>query len=456
VKRARMEGVAKSSRKQLVAGWFLLTLSGSVLSQSPLETSSEPKTRYGLQRQELGIRGGVSHSDNIGRDSLEQSGTFATAGFSTNLVGERNRIAWALKGLMDYHSYNDSAYDDEPVGAVVGQATIDVVEDRLSWDFMGNYGQLRTDASAPESPDNRESVSSLEMGPALTLPLSASTVLSARGRMSQRQSGGAGALDSTLTSIETGFFRYLDALKQLGVFVSKRAVEFDDNQVPGYDVESAFFRYQQELRAGSFTLEMGSNQLQREGADSDSGLFTRVNLGTSFGTRSSFNLYAIQDFQDSAYSLRDGLDPDLGGSVGGQVALTSDPMERLGLGVNFGLKGRRMSLDFAVETAQESYKSDQEPDRDTVSYRISFSREILSDLRVGLTLAQRTEEFDGQTESAKDLTGRLSLGYRLSRTLELEAAYRRWNREGGTTTTEDLSETQFLLTLIYAPWSRRS
>jgi len=454
VKRARMEGVAKSSRKQLVAGWFLLSVSGSVLGQSPLETSSEPKTRYGLQRQEFEIRAGVSHSDNIGRDELEQSGTFATAGFMTNLVGERNRLAWALNGLMDYYSYNDSVYDDEPVGAVVGQATIDVVKDRLSWDFMGNYGQLRRDSFAPESVENRESISALEMGPALTLPLSSTTVFSARGRLGQRQSGGDGTVDSKLTTLETGFFRYLDPLKQLGVFVSKRDVEFDANQVPGYEVESAFFRYEQELRSGSVTLEMGSNQLQREGASSESGLFTRLNVATAFGSRSRLSLYAIQDFQDSAYSLRDGLDPTFGGS-GRQVALTSDPMERRGLGFVAGLRGKRMTTDVSIETANESYKSDQESDRETVSYRISVAREVLPDVRAGATLAYRTEEFEGQVDSAEELSGTLSLRYRLSRTLDLEAAFHRWNREGGNTVNEELNETQFLLSLHYAPWIGR-
>jgi hypothetical protein len=294
------------------------------------------------------------------------------------------------------------------------------------------------------------------MGPALTLPVSATTVFSARGRLAQRQSGGAGAVDSELTSVETGFFRYLDPLKQFGVFVSKREVEFDANQVPGYEVESAFFRYQQELKEGSVTLEMGSNQLERQGADSDSGLFTRLNLRTAFGTRSTLNLYAIQDFQDSAYSLRDGLDPSFGGGAGAQVALTSDPMERRGFGFDAGLRGRRMSLVLAVETAQESYKSDQEPDRDTINYRVSFAREILPDVRAGVTLSHRMEEFEGQADSAKDLTGKLSLRYRLSRTLDLEAAYQRWNREGGTAVDKELNETQFLLSLNYAPWTRRS
>lgn len=456
MEKTRTKGVVRSRCQQILAGCIILSLSGSVLGQSPLGASSEPKTRYGQQRQDFEIRTGVSHSDNIGRDALEQSGTFASAGLSTNLVGERNRVAWALSGLMDYYSYNDSAYKDEPVGAVVGQATIDVVEDRLTWDFMGNYGQLRSDAFAPEGPDNRESISSLEMGPALTLPVSATTVFSARGRLAQRQSGGAGAVDSELTSVETGFFRYLDPLKQFGVFVSKREVEFDANQVPGYEVESAFFRYQQELKEGSVTLEMGSNQLERQGADSDSGLFTRLNLRTAFGTRSTLNLYAIQDFQDSAYSLRDGLDPSFGGGAGAQVALTSDPMERRGFGFDAGLRGRRMSLVLAVETAQESYKSDQEPDRDTINYRVSFVREILPDVRAGVTLSRRMEEFEGQADSAKDLTGKLSLRYRLSRTLDLEAAYQRWNREGGTAVDKELNETQFLLSLNYAPWTRRS
>jgi hypothetical protein len=131
-------------------------------------------------------------------------------------------------------------------------------------------------------------------------------------------------------------------------------------------------------------------------------------------------------------------------------------MERRGFGFDAGLRGRRMSLVLAVETAQESYKSDQEPDRDTINYRVSFVREILPDVRAGVTLSRRMEEFEGQADSAKDLTGKLSLRYRLSRTLDLEAAYQRWNREGGTAVDKELNETQFLLSLNYAPWTRRS
>lgn len=90
-----------------------------------------------------------------------------------------------------------------------------------------------------------------------------------------------------------------------------------------------------------------------------------------------------------------------------------------------------------------------------MSYRLSVAREILPDVRGGASLAYRTEEFEGDVDTAEEITGRVNLRYRLSRTLDLEAAVQRWNREGGNATTDDLNETQILLTVHYSPWAGR-
>ncbi len=433
-------------------GLLLMCASGLALGQTTL-SSSEPMARYGLQQNDLKFSLGVIHSDNMGRDEFERSGFISTAGLSANLVGESRRLGWNVKGLVDYRQYSDDLYQDEPIGNIGGGAAVDLVKDRLTLDLSGNFGQLRRNAFEAENSENRENVYSIDMGPSLTLPLSGVTSFSARGRLGQRGSG-EGSLDGDISSVETGVFRYLDPLRHLGLFVSKRKVEFGKAPTSNYEVESAFFRYSQELRAGSITVELGNNELQRDGGASDSGLFSRFNARTRVGKRSEINFYAIADFQDSAYSMRDGLDPvEL--ASGRRGALTSDPVERRGFGLQALIGLDRLTIIVAADASSDSYETSQELDRDGWTYRVSLARELLPDVRAGIEVAQRYEDYQSDVEAGKEQWARIFAVYRVSRTLYLETALRRWNREGGQSSVKDLGETEVSLSLQFVPRSSR-
>ena len=75
----------------------------------------------------------------------------------------------SITSRLEYRDYLDDTFDSEVVGNLVGNALVDIVEDRFTWTLEDTFGQSTQNQFAPVTPDNRENVNYLSTGPDFTL-----------------------------------------------------------------------------------------------------------------------------------------------------------------------------------------------------------------------------------------------------------------------------------------------
>src|SRR5690606_10615189 len=110
------------------------------------------------QEPRVGVRVGYAHSDNVGRASAgEVRSSVPVLGVTFNMGRDSQRLNGALVGDLEYRRYSnaeDLLDDDEVLGSVDGRLAVDLVPERVAWDFEQSAGQVRTDPFAGSTPQN--------------------------------------------------------------------------------------------------------------------------------------------------------------------------------------------------------------------------------------------------------------------------------------------------------------
>jgi hypothetical protein len=112
------------------------------------------------------LEAGVNHSDNIRQTETNQlKDTVALLRGELNVTDESSTNDFVLGVNLEYLDYKDDTFEDQTNANLNLVSNWGLIENALTWDINGYYGQQAIDAFAVATPDNLQDTGFLSTGP---------------------------------------------------------------------------------------------------------------------------------------------------------------------------------------------------------------------------------------------------------------------------------------------------
>jgi hypothetical protein len=337
---------------------------------------------------------GMDYSDNVLRTvENKESTTSAYAGLRLNGSFQRPRYDGSIKSDISYHEYLDSDLKGEIVGGLDGALNLGIVPDRFYWVTSDQFGQVRSDTRAADTPLNRQNINVFSTGPQLLLPLGGRTEVQLEGTWSDVYYEDADDADSTRTRGALSLAHNLSDAASLSLSASRESVdlEVEPPAIDSYDVDEYFVGYNVAGGRTTLNVNVGYNQLD-DGTDTYGGTLVRLNVTRKVATRSSVALQVGREYSDSAdvfarvQSFGGVLPTNPDGSA------IADPFRSDYAYVSWQTDARRMEYRVFARVREERHERLPELDRDFAGLDAEISRRITSRVVAYLNAAYVRDE----------------------------------------------------------------
>ena len=244
-------------------------------------------------------------SDNIAlRDGEEIEDTVLMPWLTFGATHESSALRLDARGNLQYLHYVDDTFDDGLRGALSGQATWTVVEERLDLVVEDYLSRQPVDSLMAFSPDNEQQANVFTAGPTLRARLGGS----GRGEIDLRYANSRAednpAFDSDRFSAALRAIRDLDTTRTLSGSLEATEVDYDVGDVNDYVRYDAYASYGARLRSIDATVDVGYSRVEPEGPrESDSAPLFRTRLAWRPTARSTLDLAASHAIADAAQDL---------------------------------------------------------------------------------------------------------------------------------------------------------
>ena len=400
---------------------------------------------------------GVGHSDNIGRvSSNEQDETIAAAGLRFSVDQRSRRLEADAIGNFSYAEYLDDTFDSELLGNFAGTARFAIVPERLEWLAADNFGQTLNDPFAPATPDNRENINYFTTGPDVTFAFGSQTRLRLGARYSLATYEDL-PLDFATRSGEAAIVRMLSPASELSLNVRAAQTDYDQAALNAdYDQNEAFVRYDVTGARTSLALDLGYTEIERESvADKESGLLLRLDATRRLSASSTATLNAGREFSNSGSAFADM--QGIGGiglvTVSGRQ--TAQPFTNTYATLGWDFARQRTSMNAFVSWVEQSYDAVMAADQTLLSAGTQLRRELSPATSVIFHALYTQSDFQQPGADYDDLNSGLTFGWRISRSVSLNATYDQLRRSSDGAA-GDSTENRVWLSLAYGRGTPRS
>lgn len=403
----------------------------------------------------LDLNAGVDYSDNITRllksgDEIEE--TIGSVGFTAMLDHNGQRVRSQVAADLAWLNYFDNTFDDEVVGYFDGDATFEILPERIQWYFQENFGQIRTDPLSAETADNREYVNYFTTGPDFTLGLGSANFLRLSGRYSDNTYEDL-SFDNTRYTGTLTLGRRLTESRTLSLNVSSDRVEFDDEIVnTDIDRRAAYLNYSAQGARTTLAASIGYTEVEIEKQTSD-GVLAEVDLARRLSGASSLYLSAATRFSDAGDVFRDALDRRT--RLDGQwrdatlTQASGDAFKYRSVGTGYSFQKNRTALQLGIDWSKERYERAVELDRTVVTWNAFLRRELSRTLSVSLEGRYYQQDYDALGFDDDEIEVRLGALWRLGRRLGLAFNYNYFHRKASSESS-GATENRLGLQLSYA------
>lgn len=224
------------------------------------------------------IGGTAEHSSNPGRTAeAEDSGVIRTIEAELNVLRESRSVDLALEVGAARTRYPGNTFDDESLYFGYGELDLRLVPESVTWVVRNRFAQVREAELAADTPDNRQNVNAFVTGPDLRLPLTAVDAIRLSLRYGRYDFSEAD-VDNERQAATVGIERRVSARTNVSLNAGIERVDFEDEadaQVD-FDRSSAFVRAERALPRGNLGLDLGYNEVRRDGLDDVSGPLVRL------------------------------------------------------------------------------------------------------------------------------------------------------------------------------------
>lgn len=257
------------------------------------------------------VDAGVEHDDNArltAHDPVSQRIWRAGLGFVA--TQDSSTVQARLAGRADYRDYQDPVYSDSVEGILSGHLNWALLPGRLDFTVEDELELQPVDRFAPDSPDNRQQVNVLSLGPNLMFRLGPSV----EGRLEARYIDTDAEVTEEFNSTRHG--AALRLAKTLGdrgslSFNSQwQDVDYDDDRAArDHERGDLYARYERDFNRARLAIDAGWSQVDYTDGGRHRDPLLRGELGWQAGPRSRLSLVAVRQFSDAADSALAGGGP---------------------------------------------------------------------------------------------------------------------------------------------------
>lgn len=385
----------------------------------------------------LGVSAGLIQSDNIQlRPDNERSGTIGQAGLDVRYFQQSRRVRTDLDVNAAYQHYFNDEFDADVAGGANGTMVLGLLPQRLEWFIQDNFGQVRVDPLAVDTPENRENINFLTTGPDFMFRLGRLMAVRLTGRYSETDYE-ISDLDGERYLAGVSLSRQIGTMSSLSLNVQGERLELENQTLAEseYDRREAFIRFEAIGARTHLATNIGATEIESDQQVED-GLLIRLELRRRISAYSTLSLDLGRNFSDSGNLLRDSqartgvvLDPSLAVSSG-------DALEHRFAVLGWATALTRTSYGANVEYDEQKFQDDISLDRNYMRYGVYATRWLNSVLQGRAEFRFSEEEFDNSSFDADEKRGTLALSWAVGAQVELRFQYDIIDRNSSVATNE--------------------
>lgn len=253
-------------------------------------------------RVDYAIDAGIEHDDNVRLEAVNPvEQTIWRTGIGFLAMENTSTIQASVNGRVDYRMFQDHAYSDSVEGVLAGRLNWLMIPDRLAFTIEDTLELQPIDRFATDAPDNRQQVNILSLGPTLMFNIGPTM----RGQLEARYIDTDAEVTPQFNSQRWGLA--LRAAKDLGPAstlsfnAQTQDVDFDDDLAAlDHRRNDLYVRYERVFPSFEVGLDLGYSRLDYRHTGHRSNPLARGELTWHPSERSSFTLFAADQFTDAA------------------------------------------------------------------------------------------------------------------------------------------------------------
>jgi hypothetical protein len=402
---------------------------------------------------EYEIRVGVIRTDNVLRTDVDEvEETIALLGLNLDVQHERRKIDASLLTDLEFRTYTANTFDDDIIGTLNADLNLHFVPETFSWVFVEQFGQLNSNPFQPDTPLNRENVNRFSTGPDFRLRMGSSTAIEVGGRLYLNDFE-ISDIDNEVLEATISLARALSPHRSLSLNVTGSSVEFDNSEIGDtgffrdYDLKSAYFGFESEAARSSVTVNLGVNEIERNGETFDGDLIY-INWDRDISSSTVLNLAYNEGLSDAADALGRTQDPDLGPGDPDQTAGVSDPFENRRFTLGISATRNDNTLYASAIYNEDEYLTLSFLDRNSTTLSVGLSRVIGSSWQIRLRGALQKTEYVSSGREDDNIVISAGFSKQFSRAVAFNLDFTRFDSDSSDTSFGYVDNT-IRLTLSY-------
>ena len=244
---------------------------------------------------------GIERDDNVTLSEtapVEQDIHLVSLGFA--IEQNSSAVQARINGRLDHRRY-EGIYDDTTDRTLAGRLNWMVVPDRLGLVVEDSYGVQTINRFAPDSPDNRQQINVLSLGPDLHFKLGQTLRGRAELRFVNSDADVTEDFNSDRIVAALRAIKDLDATSALSFNLQAQDVDFDNDLFArDHRRYEAYASYSRRFNRFDTLLDAGYARLDYDDAPSRNSPLLRAELGWRPSERSRFSVSAANQFSDAA------------------------------------------------------------------------------------------------------------------------------------------------------------
>ena len=397
--------------------------------------------------------GGFEKNDNLALtsdDTIDR--TIFRTGLGFAFLEDTSSIQANLDGRIDYRDYRDSHLHNRTEGAFEGRFNWSALPQRLDFTLEDSLSIAPVDTLAPDTPDNRQQVNVVSIGPTLHFRIGDALRGQAELRYIDSDAEVTEQFNSGRTALALRAIKDLSPTNLLSFNLQGQRVRFDHPDLArDYDLEEGYLHYASKLRIFDLALDAGYTRLRYRDGDSASEPMLRGSARWRPSPSSQFDLQASRYLSDSASAALADLTPGQtvpDTTIIGNGQITASAYRGREVSLGYGFNGLLTRLSLTGYREKRDYLDAGGQDETDTGLRGSATRRLSETLTLDAYLTYNTTDYQGTPRTDKTRYGGVGLERQWTRHWSTRLQYARYQRSSNIAG-QDVSQNILYLSVVF-------